>query len=88
MEFAGEKGKSASEFRVHCDRYPLGMGNELGNSVIDRQRDSRQRRPQSWYPRLKSFGITVIEIAEIENYALCWCLCDPGLYPDETSTLV
>ena len=64
----------------------LGMGNELGNPVIDRQRDSRQRRLRSWHPRLKSFGTTVIEIAETENYALWQCLCDPGLYPCATST--
>ena len=62
------------------------MGNRLGNPTIDRHHDSRQRRPQSWYPHLKSFGTAVIEVSEIENYLLLQCSCYPESFPCVTST--
>jgi len=53
-----------------------GMGNVLGNRVIDRHRNSRQCRPQSWYSHLKSFGTVGIQFFKIENYVLHQYLCD------------
>ena len=71
-----------------CSTMWVGMGNALGNLVIDRHCNSRQQRPQNWYSHLKSFDTAGIQVAKIENYVLHWYLSYPGSHPCATSALV